>query len=202
LFVAQVNAEENAMKKIAQHVAYAIGLASAVGAVALAPSVAVADLNQPALACQAPFLDQADPMRWHEHYLMNPATNRGTWVVCPLPIETDNMNATFWIGAYGNFLPGNVTVPPGEFPVCLVNIIDLANQDLAGYINNPGQRRIYTAMLATQNPVNTLWAAESPLSVQNVINAMGGRTNGPDFWGVSVNCYLPTGYALNMVSQY
>lgn len=189
------------MKKIAQHVAYVIGLASAVGAAVLAPSVAVADLNQPALACQAPYLDQAEPMRWHEHYLMNPPTNRGTWVVCPLPIESNNMTATFRIGAFGNFLPGNVTVPPGEFPRCYVNIVDLQNQDLTPYISNPGQRRIYTALLATQNPVNTLWWSASALSVQAVANAIG-QTCGPDCWGVSVNCYLPTGYALGMVSQY
>jgi hypothetical protein len=191
------------MKKIAHHVAYVIGLASAVGAVAFAPSVAVADLNQPALACQAPFLDQAEPMRWHEHYLMNPPTNRGTWVVCPLPIESDNMTATFRIGAFGNFLPGNVTVPPGEFPTCIVNIIDITNQHLAGYINNPGQKRIYQAVLATQNPQNTLWSAASPISIANVVAAIGQTCQNPaDCWGVSLNCYLPTGYALNMVSQW
>jgi hypothetical protein len=167
------------------------------------PGVASADLNVPALACQAPYLDQAEPMRWHEHYLMNPPGNRGTWVVCPLPIETDNMNTTFMIGAFGNFVPGTQTIPPGEFPSCYVNIIDLTNQHLDPFINNPGQARTYRKLLATQNPQNTLWSVQSPLSMQEVVNAIGQTCPSPaDCWGVSINCYLPTGYALNMASQW
>jgi hypothetical protein len=189
-------------KKMKTIVTFACGLSIA-SVIGLSPMTANADLNVPALACQAPFLAQAEPMRWHEHYLMNPANNRGTWVVCPLPIESDAMANTFVIGAFGNFIPGTVTIPPGEFPSCYVNIIDLNNQHLVGFINNPGQRKIYTALLQTQNPRNTLWSVASALSVQNVVNTIGQSCNNPaDCWGVSINCYLPSGYALNMASQW
>jgi hypothetical protein len=196
-YVAQTERE---LMNIPKLVAYSMALASVSG---LAPMTASADLNVPALSCQAPFLDQAEPMRWHEHYLMNPANNRGTWIVCPLPIESDIMNNTFVIGAFGNFIPGTVTIPPGEFPSCYVNIIDINNQHLEGYINNPGQRKIYSVLLQTQNPVNTLWSVASAISVQNVVNTIGQScTNPADCWGVSINCYLPSGYALNMASQW
>jgi hypothetical protein len=166
---------------------------------ALMPNIVVADLNVPALACQAPYLDQAEPMRWHEHYLMNPPDNRGTWVVCPLPIETNNMNATFMLGAFGNYIIGHTP----EQAFCYLNVIDLANQHLEGFIPNPGQKKIYTRLLDTRNPQNTLWSVQSRVTMQEVVNAIGQTCqNAADCWGVSLNCYLPSGYGLNMVSQW
>jgi hypothetical protein len=163
------------------------------------PRIAVGDLNVPALACQAPFLYQAEGLRWHEHYLMNPTNNQGTWVVCPLPIESDNMTTQFVIGAFGNFLAG----ASNESPFCYLNIIDLQNQHLQGFIENPGQRKIYTRLLQTQNPVNTLWWVATQVSTADIVAAIGQScVNAADCWGVSVNCYLPVGHGLNMVSQY
>lgn len=187
--------QENARTFVSACVATSLAVAS----FGLTPGVATADLNVPALACQAPFLYQAEPMRWHEHYLMNPPGNQGTWVVCPLPIETLNMNNTFTIGAFGNFISGQ----SNESPYCYLNIIDITNQHLQGFLENPGQMKIYQRLLSTQNPINTLWRVVSTVTVQEVVNRIGQScTNPADCWGVSLNCYLPTGHGLNMVSQW
>lgn len=170
------------------------------GAALMVPNSASGDLNVPALACQAPFLDQAEPMRWHEHFLMNPPGNRTTWVVCPLPVETDVMNNTFTVGAFGNFIPN---AAGSEAPLCYVNIIDITNQHIQEFWENPGQMKVYQRLLDTQNPINTIWSVASNLSVAEINARLNSPcANPPDCWGVSLNCKLPPGYGLNMVSQW
>jgi hypothetical protein len=157
---------------------------------------AVADLNVPALTCQAPFLSQAGPMRWHESYVWNPAGNVGTWLVCPMPIETANLAVSFWVGAWGNFQIG-VT---NESPFCMLQITDIENQHIAQYLPNPGQKKIYSEMLDTRNPVNTIWSAATQFQTAEVTQELGSR--GPEYWSVSLACYIPSGHGLNVTSVF
>jgi hypothetical protein len=169
----------------------------------LGTTTALADVNIPALSCQAPFLNQAETMRWHEHYLLNPLDNQDTWVVCPVAYETNDIKDPFIIGVYGNKSPA-----ADGFHVCYLNIVDIGNQDIPGFIDNPGQRYIYSKQITTQNPINTLWWSASSVTFQEVLNGLGGgsntcwSSNPADCWGITVNCKVPVGHAVGMVSLY
>jgi hypothetical protein len=173
---------------------------------AVAP--AVADINIGALDCQAPYLDQAEGLRWHEHYVINPENGVTTWVVCPIAFETNDLPNQFQIGAFGNTVPG-----ANGLNACYANIIDLRNQHIPtnNFLNNPGQRMTFQTIMNTQNPSNTLWSSWVTLT-QGQIN--GGhmpppstpvdptQSQGPAFWTITINCQLKAGQALNMVSLW
>lgn len=145
--------------------------AALLAAVSLSPvHVALADLNVPGLACQAPYLDQAFPMRWHEHYLYNPEANEGTWVVCPVAFETTELPNPFIVSVFGVFTQG-----ARGFPVCYMNVVSLRNQHLNGVLENPGQRHIYTEQLTNRTPFGQQWAADSIVDYATVT---AGLNNG------------------------
>lgn len=156
----------------------------------------LADLNVPGLACQAPYLDQAFPMRWHEHYIYNPESNRGTWVVCPVAFETAELPNPFWVSVFGVFTQG-----ARGFPVCYMNVVSLRNQHLNGILENPGQKHIYTIQLTNETPSGQQWAAHGQVNFNSVVS---GLNNGgdPPYWTITVNCMMPPGHAIGMVSLY
>jgi hypothetical protein len=168
---------------------------------------AVADVNIGALACQAPFLSQAQNIRWHEHYMINPVTSETTWVVCPIAFETKDLPDTFYVGAFGN-----ATVP-GSNALCFANVVDLRNQNIPtfGFLDNPGQDMIFQTIMSTQNPANTLWSSWATLTKAGINAAMmnppatpiePGGGKGPAYWTITINCRLSPGQALNMVSLW
>jgi hypothetical protein len=183
-------------------------------------STVSADVNIGALACQPPFQEQAGIIRWHEHYLINPKGSFDAWVVCPIAFETVNLPDPFNVGAFGNIKP-----PKSEFHVCYLNVVDLRNQHIplpvaidaqnpaageAPFLQNPGQDMSFTRQLENPNDVGTLWAAWTLVNFSQVNAAMStppqipglATGKGPAFWTITVNCYLPDGYALNMVSIF
>ena len=172
---------------------------------AVAP--AVADINIGALACQAPYLDQAEGLRWHEHYVINPTNGVTTWVVCPIAFETQQLPNQFQVGAFGN------STIPGTNALCYANIVDLRNQHIPtfNFLNNPGQDMTGQWLMSTKNPANTLWSSWVTLT-QAAVNGAHmpppqtpvdpTQTQGPAFWSMTINCQLKPGQALNMVSLW
>lgn len=122
---------------------------------------AVADYNIGALACQAPYLDQAEFLRWHEHYVINPVGSQTTWVVCPIAYDSIKLPQQFQVGAFGN------STVPGTNALCYANVIDLRNQHIPtfDFLNNPGQNMTFQRIMSTQNPSNTLWSSWLTTSV-------------------------------------
>jgi hypothetical protein len=113
----------------------------------------LADVNVSGLACQAPTLADAEGLRWHEHYIMNPGGDQARWVVCPLPFETLFYPETFGIWVSGVKTPG-VTA----FPACAFNAVSLYNEDIPGFVDRPGARRKAIAGMQ-EIPFNTQnWA--------------------------------------------
>mgnify|MGYP003572957059 CR=1 FL=1 len=172
---------------------------------AVAP--AVADINIGALACQAPYLDQAEGLRWHEHYVINPTNGVTTWVVCPIAFETQQLPNQFQVGAFGN------STIPGTNALCYANIVDLRNQHIptGSFLNNPGQDMTGQWLMSTKNPSNTLWSSWVTLT-QAAVNGAHmpppqtpvdpTQTQGPAYWSMTINCQLKPGQALNMVSLW
>ena len=172
---------------------------------AVAP--AVADINIGALACQAPYLDQAEGLRWHEHYVINPGNGVTTWVVCPIAFETQQLPNQFQVGAFGN------STIPGTNALCYANIVDLRNQHIptGNFLNNPGQDMTGQWLMSTKNPANTLWSSWVTLT-QAAVNGAHmpppqtpvdpTQTQGPAYWSMTINCQLKPGQALNMVSLW
>jgi hypothetical protein len=187
--------------------ATAFGVLAAVNFGASVP--ASADVNIGALACQPPFLDQAERLRWHEFYLINPLGSLDTWVVCPIAFDTIKLPNSFNIGAFGN-----ATVP-GTNALCYANIVDLRNQHIPtfNFLDNPGQQMTFQRIMSTKNPANTLWSSWLSTTVDQVVNSATMMdppptpidptgTEGPAYWTITVNCLLKPGQAINMVSLW
>ncbi|MCG6984525.1 MAG: hypothetical protein LJE61_04865 [Thiocapsa sp.] len=155
---------------------------------------AQADVNVPALECVAPFLNQAFPMRWHEHYLLNPLGNQATWVVCPLSFEHTALPQRFAVAVFGVKQPGTT-----QFHRCVVNFIDLFNEDIPGVSDNPAQNLIASGLMANPNQPGQRWVSVINATIPGVTNAIGGGC-GPACWTISVNCLLPPGFAVQMIS--
>lgn len=186
----------------------------------VASSPAIADVNIGALACQPPYQEQAGIIRWHEHYLINPRGSFDAWVVCPIAFETREIFDPFTVGAFGNVKP-----PLAEFHVCYLNVVDLRNQHIplvvpidaknpdlgsAPFLNNPGQDMTFVKQMENINTQGTIWVSQATATHAQVNAGMTtpppipGFSNekGPGFWTITVNCYLPDGYSLGMVSLY
>ena len=184
-----------------------LGAAVVIATNLTAVTPALADINIGALACQAPYLDQAEGLRWHEHYVINPTNGVTTWVVCPIAFETQQLPNQFQVGAFGN------STVPGTNALCYANIVDLRNQHIPtfNFLNNPGQDMTGQWLMSTKNPANTLWSSWVTLT-QAAVNVSHmpppqtpvdpTQTQGPAYWSMTINCQLKPGQALNMVSLW
>jgi hypothetical protein len=194
---------------------FGVGIACGTGFLAALP--AGADVQIGALACQPPYLAQAQNLRWHEHYLINPTTApmggvpQATWVVCPIAFESNDLpaNEVFQVGAFGNFTQSG----PGSLTNCVANVVDLRNQNIpeGGFLVNPGQNMIFTKQMSSQTPIGTLWSAWATITFAEIKNRMmsppstpvnPAGAEDPAFWTITVNCELKPGQALNMVSLW
>lgn len=155
------------------------------------------DITVAPAACVTPFLDQAFPMRWTEHYLMNPPDGIRTWVVCPLTYDNDvvTFSPEVDVRVTGAIAPGATLA---DVPVCYFTVSNRTNLSQPPYIDGPAQ--IYQTGLgtSTNDPAAQLWQA----TVFNIPRgAIAGATQSSDVndWSASVFCRLPPGYSLTNV---
>jgi hypothetical protein len=172
-----------------------LAAALTITAVGFVPTGAtLADVNVPGLSCQAPTLADAEGLRWHEHYIMNPGGDQARWVVCPLPVET-----LFYPGAFGIWVSGVKTPNVTAFPACAFNAVGLQNEDIPGFVDRPGARRKAIAGMQEISFNTQNWAFGFGTTRGDLQVAVGDILENQTF---SVNCLLPPGYALQMVSFF
>jgi hypothetical protein len=152
----------------------------------------LADVNVPGLSCQAPNLTEAEGLRWHEQYVINPGGDQARWVVCPLPVETLLYPEVFGFWVSGVKAPGT-----SEFPICAFNAVGVNNEDIPGFIDRPGVSRKTVQPMEEVSDVGLNWGFYFVTSRGFLESAVGDRL---EFQTYSVNCRLPPGYALQMVS--
>lgn len=162
------------------------------------PQAMANDINIHPAACQAPFLDQAFPMRWHEFYLMNPADNRSTWVICPTTWDQDvvtwPVGGSTTVEIHGAIQAG----ASGDAPVCFFAATDRDNLQLPPYIETPGGARKFLQNLGTAM-AEPRWSSSGNVSHASIWQALGGSSTDPSRWGVSLFCQLPPGYAISNI---
>ena len=150
------------------------------------------DLNIPAASCVAPYLNQAFPMRWHENYLMNPAGNVDTWVVCPLEFDNDTFPLAFVVSVVGARMAGAGSV----LPTCFVSIYTSANLQQPPFITDSSNTKLTLAM--SSNPLLTyssVWQAARAVN----LSGAGDVIAFPDQVAASVFCKLPSGYSISTI---
>jgi len=173
-------------------------LAALFPALFAAPHVEANDLNMHPANCQAPFLDQAFPMRWHELYLMNPASNRATWVICPTTWDQDYVD---WpAGGFTSIrIAGAIqSGASADAPLCFFTAADLDNLDLPPYISIPGGKKTFIQNLSTTKTPPT-WRSTGYILHDSLRSALGGATTNATRWNVSLLCKLPPGHAISNI---
>lgn len=172
-----------------------------------APPVFANDVTVPPSMCVAPFLDQAFPMRWHEHFLMNPTSGSRTWVICPLTYDNDVVDWTTGVSVRvtGGISP-NVSL--ADVPVCYFTVADRTNLNQPPYITGPS--KIYQQGLGTvaNNPFPQVWQASGPnvpiASIRASIGTDPAVSNAAAMndWSATVFCRLPPGYSISQVAAF
>ena len=147
------------------------------------------DLNVAASTCRAPYLDQAGPMRWHEHYLMNPSSNRDTWVICPFIFDNDILVP----GIYGVRVRGSFMADASsELPTCFFTANHVKNAMQEPYRSGPN--RTYTRHLPSVFGTGGLgWYAVAVFSFDEI----GGDESA---WVFSVFCKLTSGFSISGIN--
>jgi hypothetical protein len=173
-----------------------VGLITVVALVAAVPKASANDINMAPAGCQATFLDQAFPMRWHEFYLLNPASNRTTWVICPTTWDEDVVS---WLAGNSTNVQIHGAIQPGasfQTPLCFFGAADRDNLELDPYINIPGGKRNFIQLLGTTLS-QPRWSATARVDHDSVRQAL--QSNSAERWGVSLFCQLPPGYAISNI---
>jgi len=172
------------------------GLAALLSSLFAGPQAVANDINMHPAGCQAPFLAQAYPMRWNEFYLMNPASNRATWVVCPTTWDQDVIS---WPAGGFTSVRIDGAVESGasaDAPLCFFAAADRDNLNLQPYINIPGGKKNFVQNLAT-NKTPPRWFAQGAINHDALRAALGGTSSVR--WGVSLFCLLPPGHAISTI---
>ena len=151
--------------------------------------VSANDLNIQPATCVAPFLNQAFPMRWTEHFLMNPSDGVETWVVCPVNFDNDvvDLDGTFIVT--GAVMSG----ASASAPVCYFTAYDRRNQKQLPYIT--GTDRTYGAVIPVTK-TGTSWSATLNVDRAGIVASIGGNANN---WGAAVFCRLPVGHSVSQI---
>ena len=146
------------------------------------------DVSAPGSVCNATYLEQAFPMRWHENYLMNPSWNPSTWVICPVTYDNDIVPpARFNVGVFGSLMPG----ASPTLPTCFVAITNLMNTTQDPF--RTGNGRKYTKYLPISVSNSDNWIAEAPLFYDEIAPYAGPN---PNSWVVTIYCELSSGYSI------
>jgi hypothetical protein len=148
--------------------------------------------------CRATFLNQAFPMRWHEHFLMNPASNQPTYVICPMTFDPDvvtfNNGGTFTVYVSGGIMSGAST----DLPTCNFYAHSRFNLRQGIYIDRPPQATYGEGLAVTTS--GAFWSAQTNVTRTDVATALdtGSQYN----WAVSAVCLLPPGYSLSYIGLF
>jgi len=145
-------------------------------------------------SCVAPFLYQAERMRWHEHFLMNPPDGQRTWAVCPVDMYIDDLEAAVsggnWlVQVYLQHTSDAVMVQPK----CFFTMHSVLNQNWAGYIE--GLDVTYTTPLLLQTNKG-ITVAEGVLSVEDILASVVPAAAEAPFH-LAVYCRLDPGWGIN-----
>jgi hypothetical protein len=155
------------------------------------PGIGIAgDVNVSPSSCQAPFLSQAQGMRWHENYVMNPSWGVNTWLVCPINFDNDTLPSAFVVGVIGSLMDG----ASSERPNCFFTVHTAVNTTQPPF--RSGNDGVLTWPLEFNMVDPTLWAAGRGISSVDVAGYLGD----PDFWAMAVYCRLPVGYSISQVT--
>jgi hypothetical protein len=144
-------------------------------------------------SCVAPFLFQAEKIRWHEHFVLNPSTNQQTWVVCPINVDTDfDGESTTYVGASLVRTKGADTTPAQ----CFFTAHNAINQNLGEF--NDGPDYTYTIPLSNIGVTGSVVAAYGSFSPGDIYEDWGPAAADypPSF---SIYCRLPSGWGVNTV---
>lgn len=170
------------------------------------PQAQANDVNVPPSMCVAPFLDQAFPMRWHEHFLMNPSTGTRTWVICPLTFDNDVVT---WEDPISIRVTGAISSDSSlaDVPQCFFTVADRLNLNQPPYVMGPARTYQQGLGTVTNNPIPQIWQATSNTSIAAMRAAIGtdpGISNGAAIndWSSTVFCRLPPGYSLSQIAVF
>ena len=163
---------------------------------AASPTSAIAQDNvfvHPA-SCVAPFLYQAERMRWHEHFLMNPANGERTWVICPFTYHNDYVTES---GEWSiEVLIQKMSGADAEQPKCFYTVHSVLNQKWGDYIN--GTKYEFTKPLPIQNLGGGRYGATTTVTALELAEALGSAFNA--LGQMSVYCRLNPGWGINSVA--
>lgn len=150
------------------------------------------DINVHPSACVAPFLSQAQPLRWHELYLMNPATNVSTWVICPMTFDVDVVKfMDFDVVVEGGVMSG----ASSDLPRCFFAVAGKDNLDQPPFIlGNPKKFSVALSVSKT----GARWGGVAGFVTQADIQADIGTPVLSD-WVASVFCQLPPGHSITLI---
>ena len=150
------------------------------------------DLNLPGASCVAPYLNQAFPMRWNETYLMNPANNIDTWVICPLELDNDTFPPVFVVSVVGARMAGAGSI----LPSCYLAIYNAANLQQPPFISGPGNNTLSFALTSSLPVPNVpLWMSGLGVNLSGAGNVIAY----PDLIAATVFCKLPSGYSISTI---
>lgn len=182
--------------------AFSTGVASVVlavvGATSQIDAVAQEAYFMHPSSCVAPFLAQAERMRWHEHFLMNPPEGERTWAICPIdayiPDLPDATSPRDWlIQVYLQNTLDAVMVNPA----CFFTAHGVLNQKWGTYID--GEDVTYTLPLALQQ-VGGITVAQGVISVEDILAGLPPGTAETPFH-LAAFCRLDPGWGINGVEM-
>ena len=147
--------------------------------------------------CVAPFLSQAQRLRWHEQYLINPADSQNTWVVCPVTFDITSLPFTSGGGTSAVFAGAVQPGASSDAPLCFFAAAEYRNLQQLPYIDIPGGARKFVSSMST-NKTPPTWVAQGFFSNDNITAALGGSSS-PAIRNVAVFCQLPPGHSISLI---
>jgi hypothetical protein len=147
-------------------------------------------------SCVAPFLFQAERMRWHEHFLMNPPEGERTWAICPINMYIDDlatvMSPSNWsIQVYLQNTADAVMVQP----LCFFTGHSVFNEQWGSYIT--GEDYTFSLPL-TLGMVGSVTVAQGVISVGDIASAFPPAiAQGP--FHLAAFCRLDPGWGISGV---
>jgi hypothetical protein len=173
------------------------------------PQAQANDVNVPPSMCVAPFLDQAFPMRWHEHFLMNPSTGSRTWVICPLTFDNDVVTWSAPQPTVEIRVTGAISSDASlaDVPQCFFTVADRLNLNQPPYVMGPARTYQQGLGTTTNNPIPQIWQAAAITNIAAMRAAIGTNPGTPDAgamndWSSTVFCRLPPGYSLSQIAVF
>jgi hypothetical protein len=192
----QQNSRQQSQGNVPSRILWLNGLGSAMLLAGLfmplSNDVVANDVNIAPASCQAPFLNQAFPMRWHENYIMNPTSNpTATWVICPIPFDNDTLPSTFGIAVAGGIMGG----ASSDLPTCFVTAQNGFNLSQPPYISGPSFKLTssMTVELLANDP--RVWYGTRGIKRSDWETALVDLDGG----AASLFCKLPPGYSISTV---